>query len=233
MFYELETWRPQPGREAEHIVLLRVWFAYVRAHHAELFPEWRSAQLFQEVQGEADAVTGQFAMLFGYADQAGFLAYKARRRDWSGPYAEYKQIDPYPVFIPESVTTTHWRPHLAERWLTQGPATAASFFEVVDWAPRVEPGPATRPWFTFAAAARAGRFPEWRSARCWRAVERETGRPRDRYLTIVEYGDRGRRRAASERRPPDLEAARGDDIDLAVKTQVFWQPAELDRWLAW
>jgi hypothetical protein len=30
-FYELETWRPRPGAEAEHDALIRRWFDYVRA----------------------------------------------------------------------------------------------------------------------------------------------------------------------------------------------------------
>jgi hypothetical protein len=48
-FYELETWRIKPGAEAEHDALIRRWFAYVGAHHADLFPEWESTRYFRDL----------------------------------------------------------------------------------------------------------------------------------------------------------------------------------------
>ncbi|MBL8056772.1 MAG: hypothetical protein JNK29_08745 [Anaerolineales bacterium] len=217
MFYELETWRPQSDRAAEHTALLRAWFEFVRARQAELFAEWRSARFFREVRPESGAATGRFAMLFGYVDHAGFLAYKARRRDWSGPYAAYQQVDPYPVFIPESVTTTHWRPDTAEAWPVAGLTTAASLFQVVSWRP-----PPDKP-AAFALDGRVGR--------AFRSVDRETGRPQELAMLIIEHADRNAFLASGARLPEEADWA--DFPGREAAAPVFWQPAELERWLAW
>lgn len=169
MFYELETWRPRPGQQAEHDRLIRAWFDYLHAHHAALFPEWRSARFFRELHPETHAAAGTYGMLFGYADQAGFLAYKERRRDWSGPYAEYKQVDPYPVFIPESVNTSHWQPVGPDRWPAGAPN---ALWEALTW------------------NTPASSLPAPPAALCLQAVERDTGRPQDRCLLIRGQADR-------------------------------------------
>ena len=103
-FFEVETWTVQEGCQADHDVMIRRWFAYLRAHHDEMFPEWKSARYFRQVDRATGEPTGRYVMLFEYHSHEGFLAYKERRKDWSGPYAEYKEVDPYRFFEIETVT---------------------------------------------------------------------------------------------------------------------------------
>lgn len=115
--FEVETWRPKAGYEKEHDDMVRRWFAYVEAHHDEMFPEWKSARCFREVEKDTGEPTGRYMMIFEYHTHKGFLAYKDRRKDWSGPYAEYKKVDPYQFFDLETVTVTHWEPREKGLWL--------------------------------------------------------------------------------------------------------------------
>ena len=55
-------------------------------------------------------------MLFEYHTLEGHHAYKERRKDWSGPYAEYKKVDPDQFFIIEAVTTDYWEPQETALW---------------------------------------------------------------------------------------------------------------------
>jgi hypothetical protein len=55
-------------------------------------------------------------MLFEFRTLAGHHAYKERRKDWSGPYAEYKMVDPYELFEPNTVVTEYWEPRETDRW---------------------------------------------------------------------------------------------------------------------
>jgi len=116
-FFEFETWKPREGLTREHDEMVRRWFEFVKTHHDELFAEWRSARYFRLVDRHTGQPTGRYAMLFEYVDYAGFLAYKERRKDWAGPYAEYKKVDPYQFFEIETVTEDYWLPNEQERWL--------------------------------------------------------------------------------------------------------------------
>jgi hypothetical protein len=116
-FYALETWIPNPDQKVDHDDMIRQWFAYVKAHKEDMFPEWESAQYYHEVDRDTGQQTGRYMMLFGYVSHEGFLAYKERRKDWSGPYAEYKKVDPYQFFNLESVTENFWVPDETDLWL--------------------------------------------------------------------------------------------------------------------
>lgn len=118
-FYELETWQPRPGVQAEHDALIRRWFGYVREHHAALFCEWASARYFREVERNADAATGRNAMLFGYRDHAAFAGYKERRKDYAGPHQDYLKIDPFIYFDMDTKTQAFWQPSELSLWLTE------------------------------------------------------------------------------------------------------------------
>lgn len=118
-FIEVETWKLRAGTEAEHEVLIRRWFAYLRDHHAELFAEWKSTRHFHEVDADGTP-TGRYVMLFEFYSREGHHAYKERRKDWSGPYAEYKTVDPYHLFDTESVTVTYWEPQEQALWFDFG-----------------------------------------------------------------------------------------------------------------
>jgi hypothetical protein len=241
-FYELEIWRPRPGSESAHADAIRAWFAYVKERRAELFTEWTAAHYFQEVLRNRDQATGRFVMLFGYDGYAGFIAYKERRKDWSGPYAEYKSLDPYPLFVPESIVTTHWQPHERRLWLDWRPTTPTSFFDVVCWTPLAdkqrEHDDTMRQWFAFVQAHHDSLFQEWRSAHYFRGVNRETGKANQRRMMIFEYDHREGFLAYKERRKdyagPYQDYLKIDPFiyfDMDTKTQEFWQPCELVLWL--
>jgi hypothetical protein len=116
-FFEVETWMVKKGCQADHDDVIRRWFAYLQEHHDEMFPEWTSARYFQQVDRYTGAPTGRYVMMFEYDSHEGFLAYKERRKDWSGPYAEYRQVDPYPFFERETVTEEYWVPEKENLWL--------------------------------------------------------------------------------------------------------------------
>jgi hypothetical protein len=118
-FIEYETWRAKPEYAVEHDVMIRRWFAYLSRHRAELFPEWISARYYRQTDRDG-APTGVYIMLFEYASVAAHHAYKERRKDWSGPYAEYKQVDPYQYFEQESVRVEFWEPRETDLWFDFG-----------------------------------------------------------------------------------------------------------------
>ena len=68
-----------------------------------------------EVDREGEP-TGRYIMLFEFHTREGHHAYKERRKDWSGPYAEYKTVDPYQFFDLDSVTTDYWEPQEEDLW---------------------------------------------------------------------------------------------------------------------
>ena len=114
-FVEFEHWRIAAGNEETHHELIRRWFAFVREHHAELFAEWKSARYYRQVSREGEP-TGTYIMLFEFHSREGHHAYKERRKEWSGPYEEYKAVDPYELFEPGTVVTEYWEPQETERW---------------------------------------------------------------------------------------------------------------------
>lgn len=114
-FIEYETWRIADGNEAAHHQMIRDWFAFVHKHHADLFAEWKSARYFRQTDIDGEP-TGTYIMLFEFHSLAGHHAYKERRKDWSGPYKAYKQVDPYSLFEPDTVTTEYWEPQETDLW---------------------------------------------------------------------------------------------------------------------
>lgn len=114
-FLEVETWTIKEGHEAAHHDMIRRWFKYVKKHHADMFEEWKSTRYYRQVDKDGQP-TGQYIMLFEFYTREGHHAYKARRKDWSGPYAEYKTVDPYQFFDIESVTLDYWEPQNIDLW---------------------------------------------------------------------------------------------------------------------
>lgn len=120
-FFEVETWVPRAGYEASHDDIIRRWFDFVREHHDALFPEFKSARYYRQVDRYTGQPTGRYMMIFEYYDHERFLAYKERRKDWSGPYAEYKKVDPYQEhFDLETVTEAYYESAEAALWLNYG-----------------------------------------------------------------------------------------------------------------
>jgi hypothetical protein len=122
-FIEYETWRIKPGFEREHDDMIRQWFHFVQKHQTELFPEWKSIRYFRQTNRDGQP-TGTYVMLFEFHTLEGHHAYKDRRKDWSGPYADYKKLDPYQYFNLESVTTEYWQPQEENLWATYDPPPA-------------------------------------------------------------------------------------------------------------
>jgi hypothetical protein len=121
-FIEYETWRIKPEFKQQHDDMIRRWFDFLTQHQAELFPEWRSMRYYRQVSSEG-LPTGTYIMLFEFHSREAHHAYKARRKDWSGPYAEYKLVDPYQFFDQESVVTEYWEPQETDRWREFPPQT--------------------------------------------------------------------------------------------------------------
>ena len=117
-FYALETWIPLPDKQIDHDDMIRQWFSYVVAHQKEMFQEWKSARYLKEIDKDTGEHSGRYMMIFEYVDREGFLTYKERRKDWSGPYAEYKKVDPYQFFRLDTVTETFWESEEEPLWFT-------------------------------------------------------------------------------------------------------------------
>ncbi len=113
---EYETWTIKEGVQEAHDDMIRRWFAYVQEHHLSLFFEWKSAKYYRFVDRNGQP-TGRYLMLFEFISMEGLHAYKERRKNWDGPYEEYKKYDPYQYFNIETVTTEYWEPLEQDLWL--------------------------------------------------------------------------------------------------------------------
>lgn len=90
--FEVESWHPLQGKEDEHDRAMKVFLEWVRAHRG-LFTEWKSLRYFvKEIAGQN---SDRHFIMWEYDDLAAFEAYKKRRKDYSGPFADYKKHDPY------------------------------------------------------------------------------------------------------------------------------------------
>ena len=114
-FIEYETWTVKEGNEEPYHEMIWRWFEFLKEHHADLFAEWKSAKYYRQTDRDGNP-TGTYIMLFEFRSLEGHHAYKERRKDWSGPYAAYKKVDPYQFFDLESVTTDYWEPQEREMW---------------------------------------------------------------------------------------------------------------------
>ena len=114
--YEVETWKVNPGREKEHEAALKNWLKWVNEHR-ELFPEWKSVRYMQKyIAGEE---TDRHMMIWEYDSLATFEQYKERRKDYAGPYEDYKRVDPYymNVFDHTSMKIEVWKPLNRDLWI--------------------------------------------------------------------------------------------------------------------
>ena len=118
-FIEVESWTIKNGHHEDHNVAIRNWFTYVKTHHRELFHEWKSARYFKQVDDMGNP-TGRYIMNFEFYTRDGHDAYKERRKDWSGPYKGYKEVDPYVHFNIDSVTLEYWEPMEENLWFDFG-----------------------------------------------------------------------------------------------------------------
>jgi hypothetical protein len=114
--FEVESWRIAEGKDAEHAAAMRQWLAWVNEHR-ELFGEWKSVRyLTKYVAGEA---SGRHMVIWEYDSMAAFENYKKRRKDYEGPYEEYKKNDPYykDVFDHSTMTMEFWQDIDRDLWI--------------------------------------------------------------------------------------------------------------------
>lgn len=116
-FYEYETWKLKEDVVYEdYDKLISDWFKFLTEHKEEMFAEWVSAKYFRQTDREGNP-TGTYIMVFEYDSLEGHHAYKERRKNWDGPYEEYKKVDPYQYFFNlDTVTTEYWQPMQADNW---------------------------------------------------------------------------------------------------------------------
>ena len=114
--FEVESWKVGEGKEEEHKKWLRRWLKWVNSHR-ELFPEWKSVRYFEKyIAGEE---TERHLIMWEYDSLADFEAYKARRKDYTGEYEEYKKNDPYyhGVFNHSTMKVEVWKELERDIWL--------------------------------------------------------------------------------------------------------------------
>jgi hypothetical protein len=114
--FEVESWIVADGKEAEHTEALRRWLSWVKAHR-DLFPEWKSVRYFEKLAAGAEA--NRHLIMWEYESLAKYEAYKARRKDYTGPYAEYKKNDPYHegVFLHSTMGLEFWKDVERDLWV--------------------------------------------------------------------------------------------------------------------
>ncbi len=110
-------WRLLAGSEDEHHEAIRAWFGWVKDRQDDLFKEWKSVRYYRELDTSSREPSGRYVMLFEFHSIEARDIYKERRADWSGPYAEYKKVDPYRFFDESTVTVDFWEPREEDLWL--------------------------------------------------------------------------------------------------------------------
>jgi len=114
--FEMESWFVAEGKEEEHKKAMRGWLKWVNDHR-ELFQEWKSVRYFSKyVAGEE---SGRHFIIWEYDSLADFEAYKKRRKDYTGPYEEYKKNDPYylGVFNHTGMKMEFWEDMERDLWI--------------------------------------------------------------------------------------------------------------------
>lgn len=116
-FLEYETWVLKKDIDlGAYDRIIEDWFEFLKEKKKELFDEWISAKYYRKTDREGNP-TGVFVMIFEYESLEGHHAYKERRKNWDGPYEEYKKVDPYQEFFDlETVTTEYLQPLATECW---------------------------------------------------------------------------------------------------------------------
>ena len=86
--FEAESWFIAEGKHKEHDEEMNRWFKWVNEHQ-ELFPEWKSVRYFEKHASGDDS--GRRMMIWEYDSFTEYEKYKTRRKDYEGPYKEYKE----------------------------------------------------------------------------------------------------------------------------------------------
>ncbi len=114
--FEAESWLITEGKDKEHDEEMRRWLKWV-SEHRDLFPEWKSVPYFEKhTVGDQ---TGRRFVVWEYESFTDYEKYKTRRKDYDGPYKEYKENDPYykGVFIHSRMELEFWRDLERDLWV--------------------------------------------------------------------------------------------------------------------
>lgn len=114
--YEMESWYVAEGKHKEHDEAMTIFLKWVKEHR-ELFKEWKSLRYFQKyIAGEESE---RHFIIWEYDSLTAFEAYKKRRAGYTGPYKEYKKVDPYykGVFNHSGMKVEIWKDIDREFWL--------------------------------------------------------------------------------------------------------------------
>ena len=114
--FEAESYYVKEGKEKEYEAAMRDFLQWVNAHR-ELFPEWKSLRYFSKyIAGEE---TDRHFVVWEYDSLAAFEAYKKRRGNYEGAYAEYKKHDPYykDVFSHIGMKVEVWKGLERDLWM--------------------------------------------------------------------------------------------------------------------
>jgi hypothetical protein len=114
--FEMESWHIAEGKEEEHAEAMRAWLNWVKSH-PPLFKEWKSVRCF--VKTIAGEESDRHFIVWEYDSLADFEAYKERRKDYAGPYAEYKKVDPFHkgVFNHAGMKVEVWKDIDRDLWI--------------------------------------------------------------------------------------------------------------------
>ncbi len=114
--FEVESWHVKEGKEEKHRKAMRQWLKWV-GEHRELFKEWKSVRYFEKTF--AGDESGRHFIIWEYESMAAFEAYKKKRGEYKGAYAEYKKNDPYymGVFEHAGMTMEFWKDVDRDLWI--------------------------------------------------------------------------------------------------------------------
>lgn len=114
--FEMESWYVAEGKQKEHDEAMRIWLKWVNEHR-ELFKEWKSVRYF--VKYIAGEESDRHFIIWEYDSLADFEGYKKRRADYTGPYEEYKKVDPYykGVFNHSGMKVEVWKELERDLWI--------------------------------------------------------------------------------------------------------------------
>jgi hypothetical protein len=240
-FFHVNSWRVTPGFEEPHSEMIRTWFRYVEERRESMFQEWLGASHFAKLD-EAGDTTGRYVMLFEFFSAEAHAAYKERRKDFTGPYEEYRKIDPYQFFVKDSITHHFWEPRESERWLRFGPdGPPRGIAKVETWEIRggreAEHDELIRKWFAFVREHQPELFHEWQGARYYEEVE-VAGIPEGHHSMMFLFESQAAAREYYERRKdwsgPYAAYKQVDPYETFVKEGVsseWWEPRDTDLWL--
>jgi hypothetical protein len=240
-FLHVNSWRVESGSEEPHDEMIRTWFGYVGERHDEMFQEWLGATYWAKVDAEGDP-TGHYVMLFEFCSAAAHAAYKERRKDFTGPYAEYRKIDPYQFFVKDSIGHAFWEPREKERWLDFRPDGARPGIGKVErWSIQrgreAEHDDLIRRWFAFVDARRPELFAEWQGARYFEEVTVD-GEPEGHHAMLFLFESQDAAGRYYERRKdwsgPYRDYKLVDPYETFVHEDVtseWWEPRETKLWL--